>query len=99
MDDIELELNTRRVFKQGKAVDLTAVEFTLLKVFLQSAGAVVSREELHQAVLGRSYSPYDRSIDVHVSKLRKKLGEKVEQAERIQAIRGEGYLYARLEKE
>ena len=87
------------VFKQGRAVDLTAVEFNLLKVLLQSAGTVVSREELNRAVLGRSYSPYDRSIDVHVSKLRRKLGEKVGQAERIQAIRGEGYLYARLGKE
>lgn len=99
MDDVELELNTRRVFQQGRAVDLTAVEFNLLKVLLQSAGTVVSREELNCSVLGRSYSPYDRSIDVHVSKLRKKLGEKLGQVERIQAIRGEGYLYACLEKE
>jgi two-component system response regulator CpxR len=99
VDDVELELNSRRVFKQGRAIDLTAVEFGLLKVLLQSAGTVVSREELNRAVLGRSYSTYDRSIDVHVSKLRKKLGEKVGQAERIQAIRGEGYLYACLEKE
>jgi DNA-binding response OmpR family regulator len=99
VDDVELELNTRRVFKQGRIIALTAVEFNLLKVLLRSAGTVVSREELNHAVLGRSYSPYDRSIDVHVSKLRKKLGEKVGQAERIQAIRGEGYLYACLEKE
>jgi DNA-binding response OmpR family regulator len=99
VDDIELELHTRRVFKQGRTIDLTAVEFSLLKVLLQSAGTVVSREELIREVLGRSYSPYDRSIDVHVSKLRRKLGEKVGQAERIQAIRGEGYLYARLGKE
>ncbi len=99
VDDIELELNTRRVLKQGQAIDLTAVEFNLLKVLLQSAGSIVSREELNHEVLGRSYSPYDRSIDVHVSKLRKKLGEKVGQAERIQAIRGEGYLYACLGKE
>jgi DNA-binding response OmpR family regulator len=99
VDDVELELGSRRVFKQGRVVDLTAVEFGLLKVLLQSAGSVVSREELNHEVLGRSYSPYDRSIDVHVSKLRKKLGEKVGEAERIQAIRGEGYLYACFEKE
>ena len=98
VDDVELELNTRRVVQQGRAVDLTAVEFNLLKVLLGAAGTVVSREELNQAVLGRAYSPFDRSIDVHVSKLRRKLGEKVGRAERIQAIRGEGYLYARVEK-
>ena len=78
---------------------LTAVEFNLLKVLLQSAGSVVSRETLNQEVLGRAYTAYDRSIDVHISKLRKKLGEKVGSAERIQAIRGEGYLYACLQKE
>lgn len=98
VDDIELELHSRRVLKQGKAIDLTAVEFNLLTELLRSAGQVVSREDLNEAVLGRAYTPYDRSIDVHISKLRKKLGEKVEQVERIQAIRGEGYLYTRLKK-
>ncbi len=98
VDDIELELHTRRVFKQGQSIELTAVEFNLLKVLLQSAGTVLSRETLNHEVLGRAYSPYDRSIDVHISKLRKKLGEKVGPADRIQAIRGEGYMYAYLKK-
>lgn len=98
VDDIALELHTRRVFKQGQTIELTTVEFNLLKVLLQSAGCVVSRETLNHEVLGRTYNPYDRSIDVHISKLRKKLGDKIGQAERIQAIRGEGYLYAYLEK-
>jgi two-component system, OmpR family, response regulator CpxR len=99
VDDIELEPHTRRVFKQGQAIDLTSVEFNLLKILLHSAGTVISRDALNQEVLGRTYTPYDRSIDVHISKLRKKLGEKVGQADRIQAIRGEGYLYVSLEKE
>ncbi len=99
VDDIELEPSTRRVLKKGTAIDLTAVEFNLLTVLLQSAGKVVSREELNREVLGREYSPYDRSIDVHISKLRKKIGDTVGQADRIQAIRGEGYLYSVLEKE
>ena len=98
VDDIVLEPHTRRVLKQGRRVDLTAVEFNLLKVLLESAGTVVSRDTLNHDVLGRAYSPYDRSIDVHISKLRRKLGEKVGQAERIQAIRGEGYLYAYIKK-
>lgn len=98
VDDIELELRTRRVFRHGLTVDLTAVEFNLLTVLLRSAGSVVSRETLNHVVLGRAYSPYDRSIDVHISKLRKKLGEKIGRTDRIQAIRGEGYLYAYLEK-
>lgn len=99
VDDIEMEPGTRQVLRNGKALDLTAVEFNLLRVLLASAGSVVSREELNQAVLGRPYSPLDRSIDVHVSKLRKKLGEKIGRVERIQAVRGEGYLYASVRKD
>lgn len=98
VDDIELETHSRQVFKNGKAVEFTAVEFNLLRVLLESAGTVVSREALNEAVLGRTYTPYDRSIDVHISKLRKKLGERVGAAERILAIRGEGYIYSRLRK-
>lgn len=98
VDDIELDRHSRSVFKQGKAIDLTAVEFNLLEVLMQSAGTVVSREALNQSVLGRTYTPYDRSIDVHISKLRKKIGERIDQADRIQAIRGEGYLYSYLGK-
>lgn len=92
--DIELESNSRRVLQDGREVDLTTVEFNLLKTLLLSAGRVVSRDALNAAVLGREYSPDDRSIDVHISKLRKKLGKKIDQIERIKAIRGEGYLYA-----
>jgi len=61
---------------------------------LRNAGRVVGREKLVEQVLGRQYSPYDRSIDVHVSNLRKKLGHKVGSMERIKSVRQVGYLYA-----
>ena len=67
---------------------------SLMASLLRSAGQVVSREDLVRQVLGRIYSPYDRSIDVHVSNLRKKLGHEVDGKERIKAIRQVGYLYA-----
>lgn len=92
--DLEMDPATRRVFRQGQAIDLTAVEFNLLHTLLLSAGKVVSRENLNQAVLGREYSPLDRSIDVHVSKLRKKLKIGDQDDEMIKAIRGEGYFFA-----
>jgi two-component system response regulator CpxR len=92
--DVEMDMAARLVFRSGKKVDLTAVEFSLLEVFLHRAGELVSREELIETVLGRSPYPYDRSIDVHVSKLRKKLGHKVSDIERIKTIRSAGYLYA-----
>lgn len=92
--DVEMHLNTRLVFLSGESVNLTAMEFSLLEVLLRKAGRFVSRDELIRSVLGRNPYPYDRSIDVHVSRLRKKLGHRVNGAERIKTIRNIGYLYA-----
>ena len=72
---------------------LTGAEFDLLYTFLRSPGKIISREDLTQAALGRPMSPMDRSIDVHVSNLRRKLGTYDSNHERIKAIRGSGYIY------
>ena len=92
--DVELEAGTRTVRRGGEVVELTAVEFSLLEELLRQAGQVVSREDLVKKILGRRLSPYDRSIDVHVSSLRKKLGHQVAGRERIRTVRGVGYQYA-----
>ncbi|MDD5169502.1 MAG: response regulator transcription factor [Syntrophales bacterium] len=91
--DVEMDMGMRIVLRDGKRVELTSVEFDLLEVLLNHAGHVVSRDELAKEVLDRSLSPYDRSIDVHVSKLRKKLGHESCCMDMIKAIRGVGYLY------
>ncbi|RJX27391.1 MAG: DNA-binding response regulator [Desulfurivibrio sp.] len=93
--DISLDPGARSVLRHGAAVALTAVEFSLLAELLKTAGQVVSREELTEKVLDRKLSTFDRSIDVHVSSLRKKLGHEVRGRERIKTIRGVGYLYTR----
>src|SRR5215831_14350517 len=72
--DVELHPESRSVTCGGKAVTLTGAEFDLLYTFLRSPGKIISREDLTQAALGRPMSPMDRSIDVHVSNLRRKLG-------------------------
>ena len=92
--DIELDPATRTVKHAGEPVDLTSVEFNLLEVLLREAGRVVTREELVSAVLSRKFSPFDRSIDMHVSKVRKKLGDN-EEVEHIKTVRGVGYIFAR----
>ena len=94
--DIELDPATRVVKKNNQPVSLTSVEFSLLQVLLDKAGQVVSRDMLAAEVLGRSLSAYDRSIDVHVSALRRKLGNRVGELERIKTVRGVGYQYAAL---
>jgi two-component system response regulator CpxR len=91
--DVELHPESRSVSCCGKSVSLTGAEFDLLYTFLRSPGRIISREDLTQAALGRPMSPMDRSIDVHVSNLRRKLGPYDGDQERIKAIRGSGYVY------
>lgn len=81
--------------RSGVEVDLTTVEFDLLAVLMSAAGQTVSREDLVRNVLGRDFSPFDRSIDTHACNLRRKLGPLEDGGERIKGIRGAGYLYAR----
>ncbi len=92
--DVVLSSASRSVKRDGELIELTSVEFTLLEVLLRQAGQVISREELVEKALGRRLSAYDRSIDVHVSALRKKLGHYSGNSERIKTIRGVGYLYS-----
>lgn len=91
--DLELDPGARTVLLAGQTVALTAVEFSMLEMLLRMAGQVVNRETLAQEVLGRGLSPFDRSIDVHVSSLRRKLGPQADGSDRIKTIRGTGYQY------
>jgi two-component system response regulator CpxR len=92
--DVQMDDRTHTVHRDGQPVELTAVEYALLRRLLTSAGQVVTREEVVKDVLHRDLSPLDRSIDTHVSNLRKKLGHEVKGVERIKTIRSVGYLYA-----
>ena len=92
--DLELNAGARTVRCGDEALNLTTVEFDLLQRLLRSAGSVVGREELTKDVLGREFSPFDRSIDTHVWNLRRKVGNSPDGTERIKGIRGVGYLYA-----
>jgi two-component system response regulator CpxR len=94
VEDVALDEGMRTAWRDGEKMDLTSVEFNLLEKFLKAAGQVVSREDLVREILGREFSPFDRSIDTHVSNLRKKLGPAANGLERIKGIRGIGYLYS-----
>jgi two-component system response regulator CpxR len=93
--DVAMDLGGRSVHVGGVPVELTSVEFSLMEVLIRLAGQVVSREELSLQALGRELNAYDRSIDVHVSSLRRKLGTPGEESERIKTVRGIGYFYTR----
>jgi len=92
--DMELVPGTRTVLRDGQKVELTSVEFAILETLLRLAGQVVSRDDLVQQALRRRLSAYDRSIDVHVSSLRRKLGQRRDDTERIKTVRNIGYLYS-----
>ena len=92
--DVEIDGGARTVNRRGAPVDLTTVEFDLLAALMRVAGSTVSRQDLVRNVLGRDFSPFDRSIDTHVCNLRRKLGPLENGGERIKGVRGAGYLYA-----
>jgi DNA-binding response OmpR family regulator len=93
LGDIELDKGSRTVRRKNREIELTSVEFDLLAFFLKTPGQVVSRDDMVKAVLRRELVSFDRSIDVHVSNLRRKLGPAPDGGDRIRAIRGVGYVY------
>jgi two-component system response regulator CpxR len=93
VDDVTLDPSSRTVMCGGNPVDVTTVEFDLLRLLLEAAGETVPRETMAERVLGRRFDPFDRSIDMHISKLRRKLGPRTSSDERIKSIRSIGYIY------
>ncbi len=89
---LRLDPGRHRASVRGAVVALTGAEFRVLEVLLRAAGRVVSREQLTEQALGRKLELYDRSVDTHVSNLRRKLGLSGPDAVEIRGIRGAGYL-------
>jgi DNA-binding response OmpR family regulator len=95
VDDVTMNKASRMVRRGVDVLDLTTVEFDLLEALLRGAGRVIPRDELVRTVLNRPFSPFDRSIDTHVSNLRRKLGPRPDGVDRIKSVRGIGYQYTR----
>lgn len=87
---LRLSPATREVWASGEALELTAIEFSILDLLLRAAGRVVTRDEITAALHQREASPFERALDVHISHLRKKLGPRRDD---IVTIRGAGYLF------
>jgi two-component system response regulator CpxR len=92
--DMVIDPAARHVSTGDTRIDLTTVEFDLLETLAQSSGTALSRESLVKSVLKRPFSPFDRSLDVHISNLRRKIGTYSDGSERIKTIRGLGYILA-----
>jgi DNA-binding response OmpR family regulator len=94
---LEIDLGARTVRLDGNARALTAYQFDLLAVLAARAGRVLSREQLIDAVKGEACDPFDRSIDVHIGRLRAAIEDDVKQPRRIVTVRGAGYVFARVQ--
>ena len=91
--DLQIEPGSQSVFLNEELVPLTGAEFLVLEALTRSAGKVVDKDSIARHALGRRIMPYDRSVDVHVGNLRKKLGPLSDGRQRIKTVRGRGYLY------
>lgn len=90
-DDLKIDVAAREVTSGGKVIELTALEFELLEMLTRAVGQVVLRDEITEALLNRAGNPYDRALDVHISRLRSKLAGS---GALIRTVRGAGYLFA-----
>jgi two-component system response regulator CpxR len=93
IDDLTINLLNRETKRNGQLLEMTATEFVVLKILVQRAGTLVERGELTRLALGRRLMEYDRAIDMHVSNVRRKIGEKPDGSPRIKTVRGSGYFY------
>jgi two-component system response regulator CpxR len=93
VDDLELNPGNRTLLKNGQDVELTSTEFSILQTLLQHRGEVVNKRDLYVTALGREPVAHDRSVDMHVSNLRRKIGPDAHGENRIETIRGIGYQY------
>jgi DNA-binding response OmpR family regulator len=90
--DLSVDTGTMTATLAGKALVLTSFEFALLRVFAERAGRVLSREQLLELVHGAADEAFDRSIDVHISRLRTKLGDDSRNPRWLKTVRGAGYM-------
>jgi two-component system response regulator CpxR len=93
LGDLQIQTGSRTIVLAGKPIAMTSTEYSVLEVLLREAGRVVSKAVLSERALGRELTRYDRSIDMHLSSLRKKLGPLANGEERIKTVRGIGYQY------
>lgn len=90
--DIVVNCSKRLVTKNGHLMELTNAEFNILEMLIRSPGQAYSKEELTEYALGRKYTAFDRSIDVHISNLRSKVGDNEKGEPLVKTVRGFGYM-------
>ena len=96
---LEIDLGARMARLDGQACDLTSHQFELLVVLAQSPGRVLSRDQIMDSLKGHPLEAFDRSIDVHISRIRSVIEDDVKRPRRVLTVRGAGYIFARKQDE
>lgn len=91
---LTIDPSSHDVSLEGKACDLTSHQFSLLLVLARAAGRILSRDQLMDQLKGEEFDAFDRSIDVHISRIRNQIEDDPKQPKRIKTIRGAGYVFA-----
>jgi len=94
---LEIDTGSRVARLDGKPCELTTYQFTLLEMLAQAPGRVQSREALMESVKGKALEAFDRSIDVHISRIRAEIEDDPKKPRRVITVRGAGYLFARVQ--
>ncbi len=94
MGSLQIDIASRDVSVEGELVPLTTMEFDVLLRLALEAGSVVKRDDLYAQVMGIEYDGIDRGMDVHVSRIRRKLQRSGFDSSRLKSVRGVGYLLA-----
>ncbi len=92
---LELNLDQRTAHLNGQRCDLTGHQFELLRVLAQTPGRILSRDHLLDQISGARLEPFDRSIDVHISRIRSAIEDDPKHPRRVITVRGQGYMFAR----
>lgn len=85
--------SSRTILNQSEPIELTSTEYNILSVLMQHAGEVVSKHELSEAALGKHFAAFDRSLDVHIGHLRKKIPPTIGHTQRIKTVHSVGWLF------
>lgn len=93
IDELVIDHTQHHVLKDGEMIELTVTEYNILNVLVKHRGKVVEKNQLAEEAMSRSLTLFDRSLDMHLSNLRKKVGPHLNGAARIKTIRGVGYMY------
>lgn len=92
---VRMDVDRRVVTLDGDAIDLTTTEFEILRTLLANAGRVIPRERLMELARGEDFAAFERSVDVHISHIRKKLGDDSKNPVFVKTVRGVGYVIPR----